>query len=253
MDHGTEPSGSMPLHSTLEELEEKKNERTLSCAVSVQNGSDKQNPYCVQRAWAVPGRVAQSSHTVHTGVPLCTLSRSTGSNLANGSSKGGTGCKLKWGRVGLSSPPSWLEWQIDPFACSALPHALWDGEVLSLLLQSISTEVILCLPSSNNPYFLSLPTFLSLIQAIQVFSFATNIPQISSLLTKAPQASVPGDAQPSPPPDCIFELPNSVRANPEHTPNSSIYVDLNVLKMLANILTQTLNDHPRMEGLQPPP
>lgn len=58
-------------------------------------------------------RVAQSSPAVRTGVcvPLCTISRNTGSSLTGSTSKRGTSSMLKWSRgLGLSSPLSWMEW-----------------------------------------------------------------------------------------------------------------------------------------------
>ena len=91
------------------------------------------------------------------------------------------------------------------------------------------------------------PTFLSLVQVTQIFSFATNVPKVSissPLLPQTPQAPVPGDIQHSPASGHIGQQPDSVRANPEHTPNPSISIDLNVLKALANILTLTLNGQP---------
>lgn len=62
----------------------------------------------------------------------------------------------------------------------------------------------------------------------------------SPLLPQTPQVPVPGVTQHSPASDHTGQQSNSVRTNPEHTPNPSLSVDLNILKTLDSILTLTL-------------
>lgn len=112
MDHGTEPSGSMPLHSALEDLHlrklgEKKLEGTPSCAVPVPHGLDEQNPYCARRAWALPSEVGQSSRTVQAGEFLCALPAGAQAQTWLPAEVRGHWVPPE---AGQSSPPSWLEW-----------------------------------------------------------------------------------------------------------------------------------------------
>lgn len=146
------------------------NERSLGCAVPVRRRLVKQKPYCARRAWALPcQRGPELTHSLHWSVPLCTISRSTGSSLSDSTSRGDTASMLKWER-GLGLAALCLGWNGKNLLLPALlsHQCRWDGAIfsLSLLWSSSTTMPRSVLPSQIIPNFPSLATFLSLVQDV---------------------------------------------------------------------------------------